>query len=130
MVAASDPLICIKADSVDDDQISIDIMEANVMAQKLDRMAREADAVSTKIEGAYEKLISKLQSKSDKARARMNGERTSVMRNMLGQRAKLYAEAAQEIGACLTKRRIASADVPHVNGKKASSRDVPVEVLG
>lgn len=38
------------------------------MAQKLDRLAREADEISTKIEGAYEKLINKLQSKSDKAR--------------------------------------------------------------
>ncbi|MCB4803958.1 hypothetical protein [Methylobacterium brachiatum] len=99
------------------------------MAQKLDRLAREADEISTKIEGAYEKLINKLQSKSDKARAKMSSNRTISTRNMLGQRAKLYAEAAQEIGACLTKRRIASGDTPHVDGKRAGSRDATVERL-
>ena len=72
--------------------------------EQADRLRRETEAVSAKIDAAYAKLAAKLRGKADKAKAAMDAKKSETKRAVLRRRFELYADAAHDIETRLAER--------------------------
>jgi hypothetical protein len=76
-----------------------------VVGDHTDALRQESDEVTAKINGAYEKLASKLRRKADKAKGSMDAKKNDRKRALLRRRFELYADAANNLELRLAKRQ-------------------------
>jgi hypothetical protein len=74
------------------------------MLEHKDAANAEADKVSAKIDGAFQKLAKKMRERADKAKAKMDGTRKSEKRAVLLRRFELYEDAATHLEERLPQR--------------------------
>ena len=70
-----------------------------------DKLMRETDAITAKIDAAYEKLAHKLRAKADKAKDGMDAAKKDTKRAILRRRFELYGDAAHDIEDQIAERR-------------------------
>ena len=70
-----------------------------------DRLRGETDAITAKIDAAYERLAHKLRAKADKAKDGLDAAKKDRKRAILRRRFELYGDAAHVIEDQLAERR-------------------------
>lgn len=70
---------------------------AKVAKDPADALRRDREKVTTKIEEARAKLVSKLRAKAEKAKAALEAKKDGPKRDVLRQRFELYADAADDL---------------------------------
>ena len=70
-----------------------------------DRLRRETEEITAKIDATYEKLAHKLRAKSDKAKDGLDAAKKDAKRAILRRRFELYGDAAHVIEDRLAERR-------------------------
>lgn len=77
---------------------------ARVGDDHADVLRQESEAITHKIDAAYEKLAAKLRGKANKAEASMDTKRAGLKRDILRRRFELYADAANNLEMRLALR--------------------------
>lgn len=84
--------------------LSPEALGVRVRDDHADALRQESEAITHKIDAAYEKLAAKLRGKADKAKASMDTKRDGLKRDVLRRRFELYADAANDLEMRLALR--------------------------